>query len=102
MRQNGKEEKQDAGVARLREMQVCLDWSFPDWREHKPALGVEKAVRGNQELKCVRELEREQARGMPERTPADGGLRAGKPLWQKVVSANYHLDIAEGRRGGRG
>lgn len=87
LRENGKEENQDAGVARWREMQVCLDGSFPDWREHRPALGAEKAVRGNQERKCVRELESERAHGMPERTPAEGELRAGRPIWQKVVKS---------------
>lgn len=101
LRQNGREDKQDAGAARLREMRVCFDGSFPDWREHEHAICLEKAVRGNQELKCVRELERERARGMPERTPAEGGLRGGKPGWQKVVSTLYHLEFAKGGRGGR-
>lgn len=39
---------------------------------------------------------------MQERTSAEGDLEGGKPIWQKVVSARYHLEIAEGRRGGRG
>ena len=59
LRQNGKEKKQDVGVARLREMWVCFDWSFLDQSEHEQGIRLGKDVRGNQELKCVRELERE-------------------------------------------